>query len=59
MTKPWLSKTIWINFLAGLIGFFPHVGEFISSNPQVWTAIFAAVNMILYYVTQKKYQIGE
>jgi len=51
--KPWLSKTLWVNLIgAASAMFFPPVGDFISSNPEIVMVLWSGINMLLRLVTK-------
>ncbi len=57
MKKPYLSKTLWANWLIATLAFIPSVGDWVASNPQAMTVVFAGVNILLRFVTKDKLQL--
>lgn len=57
--KPWLSKTLWLNFIGGIASavavFYPNanvVTQFIASNAVAIGTVWSVLNMILRVVTK-------
>ena len=64
MKKPWLSKTIWFNFIMATIAIFtPVVSDWAVQNSAVFTQIVAAfwmgVNFLLRYITKDKISLND
>lgn len=52
---PWLSKTLWVNMIMALAAlFWPAVGDAIASHPEVAAVVWAAVNMLLRWITKDR-----
>lgn len=57
--KPWLSKTLWMNFVgAALVLFWPEAGDAVASHPEVVMAVWAALNIALRFLTKGAVQIS-
>ena len=53
--SPFLSKTLWLNAIAGLSALlFPVVGEYISANPTLITTAWTVINLVLRLITKDK-----
>lgn len=52
MKKPWLSKTIWANFIIAGLAFVPAIAEKVS--PEQIVLGLTLVNVILRLVTKEK-----
>lgn len=52
MKKPYLSKTLWVNFLMSVVAFFPNFQEFVSADKLMM--IMGVLNMGLRIVTKDK-----
>lgn len=57
--KPWESKTVWLNFVGGMIGalvlFFPHVQmiqEWITGNLPIISMVWGVLGIIIRAVTK-------
>ena len=52
--KPWQSKTMWMNFLMGIVGvitaFVPAAKEYLSA--EMFIMLFSVANMIMRMVTK-------
>lgn len=59
-SKPaWQSKTLWMNLIGALaVIFWPAAGDFVAQNPEVVMAAWAAINMVLRWVTKGAVQIS-
>lgn len=58
--KPWLSKTLWSNFLLAVLSLFvPPVRDFFLENPKVLPVIFAGVNFVLRLITKDRIVLGD
>jgi hypothetical protein len=58
MKKPWLSKTLWVNFLiAGLVLAIPGMEEFIKSNDTVVIVATTLVNIALRLITKEELKL--
>jgi hypothetical protein len=58
--KPWLSKTLWINFgMAALALFVPGAHEWAMMNPEMITIIFTVVNTGLRLASKEKLQLRD
>lgn len=57
--KPWQSKTLWMNFVgAALVLFWPAAGDVVAQNPEVVAVVWAALNMVLRFITKGTVQIS-
>lgn len=54
----WFSKTFWLNIVAALSMAFPLVREWLATNPVPFVAAFAAVGVVLRFVTHGKISLG-
>ena len=52
-TKPWLSKTVIVNFLFAAAAFFPGFEAWAAAHPQVVVAVPVVVNIVLRFVTKQ------
>ena len=53
--KFWLSKTFWINLVVPVVSYFyPPANEFIVSHPSEVVAAWAAINMILRWISKSE-----
>jgi len=52
-----LSKTFWIQIIAIIVALFPPVTVWLKANPVEYVAIFAAVNLIVRFVTSGRVNI--
>lgn len=59
--KPWLSKTLWLNFViaAAALAGFPVVGDWIHSHVEVVALGWAGLNAILRLVSSEKLSLNE
>lgn len=64
--KPWQSKTLFLNALAGLILFVslfvPQAsvaGEYLKNHADVVGMVWAGLNMVLRLITKDKIQLGD
>jgi len=48
--KPWQSKTLWVNTILAIAGFFPVVKE--ALTPEAVSMIFMLVNTVLRFTTK-------
>lgn len=56
--KPWLSKTLWTNFLLATAALtVPSIQEWIKSHPEAMSAAFAGINMLLRWLTKDKLEL--
>jgi len=56
--NPLLSKTLWMNFLAGgLALFYPPAADWIAANPAMIVGIFAGINILLRLITKEGVQL--
>lgn len=51
------SKTLWVNLILAVCAFFPNVQEYISAHPELFTTVFAVLNIILRVVSKSGLQI--
>jgi len=52
-----LSKTFWIQIIAIIVALFPPVTVWLKANPVEYVAIFAAVNLLVRFVTSGRVNI--
>jgi len=58
--KPWLSKTLWINALIGVLAIaYPPASAWIVAHPEVATGIFAGINVVLRLITKDAISIAD
>ena len=58
--KPWLSKTLWINFIiAGLTLGAPQAQAYVAAHPDIVTVGFTLINIILRLVTKEKLSLND
>ena len=55
--SPFLSKTLWMNLILGIVAFIPSVKEIVT--PEMLVMVFPVLNMILRLVTKDKIVLGE
>ena len=62
--RPWLSKTIWLNFAFGVVGavalFFPGLGSvsaWLTANAALITVVWSGANLVLRLITKDKIQL--
>lgn len=55
--KALLSKTVWVNLIIAVGAFIPGVDTFIAANPEIITAVFGVINLILRFVTKSAIEI--
>lgn len=58
-TKPWFSRTLWINLLVAGSAFIPTVGDFVKAHPDWVIMGFSMLNMGLRLITKDKISLGE
>ena len=58
-TKPWLSKTIWLNVIIAVAAFVPVVRDWIAGHSEIVLIAIAGAGSILRVVTNGKIGIGE
>ena len=52
--KPWLSKTVWWNFVLAGIAFWPDGAAWVGANMPLCLGAFVVVNLVLRLVTKDK-----
>lgn len=58
--KPYLSKTLWLNFIVALLALAsPAARDFVVGNPQFVIVGFALINMVLRLVTNNAIQLED
>ena len=57
--SPFLSRTLWTNFIVALVAFFPVANEWIAGNPLFFTIAFSVVNMFLRFITKDPLKVIE
>jgi hypothetical protein len=55
--KPWQSKTNWVALLVAAAAFFPPVSDFISANPEAFSAIVGGIFLVLRQISGDKISI--
>lgn len=48
------SKTLWVNLIAIIGGFFPAVREILEKNPEAGVYILGGINFLLRLMTKEK-----
>lgn len=58
--KPWLSKTLILNFLVATLAiFWPAGKEFIATHGDITLAVFSGVNFLLRLITSDKISLED
>ena len=57
--KAWLSKTVWANLIMAVLPLIPLDGiqDVVHNNPEVLFGLFAAVNLLLRFITKGEIQL--
>jgi len=58
VAKPiWQSKTAWLNVVMAGLAFFPQVQAIVANHSEVYPMVFAAINLVLRFVTKSGVQL--
>lgn len=58
--KPhYLSKTLWVNFIAASVAFFPGAQDYVAQHPLIIVEVIAVVNFGLRLVTKNALSLSD
>lgn len=57
--KPWLSKTLWANFIVAGIAFFPGADNYYHAHPLVVVEFLAIANVVLRLATHDRLSLAD
>jgi len=58
--KFWLSKTFWFNLVCAILaGVWPTAQEYLVANPTIVASAFAAINIILRWISKEQLTLLE